>query len=442
MKKIFTLISLFVLALTAQAQTATDSYLDITKYASIDEAGIKGVLDGGHLYYYDETTQALVVSAFVGYQSSVNNDGAQAWITFNASGSSSVDAWEATDPFKGSDYYKMASSGAQTHRAAAINSSRTYKYRVSNCVKVSMLGATGGSNRDVTMTVYEVVDGVPAETATGSAAITVNAMTVASVDNLDKSKVYEIVFTNASSSNSRLFELAFYASEDEGGDEGGEEGGEEGGDDGALASYDNGTMVGTWSYVGTNAGDGSFEYVAKYNKNTTSVKTITFTKGATSGGAWQQAVKVEGEFLAGDKITIQPFTQMSASDYTGGSKYATILLYYEKMEEDVATPKQIADLTGSAAGALTVTDGHEEEGTPKTFEYTLEENYTNLFFARGGGTRINLMMVTITRTDPTGVEKVIYNYNAKTGVTYNLAGQKVGADYKGIVIKDGKKVIQ
>ena len=161
-----------------------------------------------------------------------------------------------------------------------------------------------------------------------------------------------------------------------------------------IASYDNGTMVGTWSIVGTSAASGSLEFSSKYNKNTTSVTTITFPNGATASGAWQYAVKVEGEFKTGDVITIQPFTQMSTDDYTAG-KYANILLYYEKD----GSPKNIADLTGSTTETRTVTDGHEEEGDPKTFTYTLESDYTNLFFARGGNTRINLMKVTITRTE-------------------------------------------
>ena len=38
-----------------------------------------------------------------------------------------------------------------------------------------------------------------------------------------------------------------------------------------------------------------------------------------------------------------------------------------------------------------------------------------------------------------GAKVVTVNAN---GAIYNLAGQKVGASYKGIVIKDGKKFIQ
>lgn len=216
-----------------------------------------------------------------------------------------------------------------------------------------------------------------------------------------------------------------------------------------IASYDAGTKTGTWSIVGTNASSGSLEYSAKYNKNSTEVTTITFPNGATKDGAWSYAVKVEGDFKAGDVITIQPFTTMSTADYTGvpadqpeatpnPTKYANILLYYEKTD---GSPKQIADLTGSSATAKTVTDGHEEEGDPKTFTYTLEEDYTNLFFARGGNTRINLMKVTIVRGESGGGgeggggettdESVIASWEAgtQTGTATFAYQGNVAADY-------------
>ena len=206
-----------------------------------------------------------------------------------------------------------------------------------------------------------------------------------------------------------------------------------------IASYNAGTKTGNWSLVGTSAESGSLEYSAKYNKNSTTVTCITFPNSATKEGAWQYAAKIEGEFKKGDVITIQPFTSMSATDYSGGTKYANILLYCEQDVEGVATPKQVADLTGSAAGALTVTDGHEQEGDPKEFTYTLENDYTNLFFARGGNTRINLMKVTITRNATEIVS--IKAQKTKNGVMYNLAGQKVDASYKGVVIVNGKKIM-
>ncbi len=89
---------------------------------------------------------------------------------------------------------------------------------------------------------------------------------------------------------------------------------------------------------------------------------------------------------------------------------------------------------------MTVTDGHEEAGEPKTFTYTLENDYTNLFFARGGNTRINLMSVSIVRSTSTGISTV-KTADVNDGAIYNLAGQKVGEGFKGIAIRNGKKVV-
>ena len=43
-------------------------------------------------------------------------------------------------------------------------------------------------------------------------------------------------------------------------------------------------------------------------------------------------------------------------------------------------------------------------------------------------------------TDPSGINNVVAKSNASTA-TYNLAGQRISKEYKGIVVKDGKKVV-
>ena len=159
-----------------------------------------------------------------------------------------------------------------------------------------------------------------------------------------------------------------------------------------IYSYNQGTEGGT--ATATAEGSADKAYSAKINSNSTEVTCVTFPNSITSGGEIVAALKVVGDFKAGDKISVQPFTQMSTTDFTGGTKYANILLYG-------ADIKQIADLTGSAAGAITVTDGHEEAGTPKTFNYTLDKDYTELYFGRGGNTRINILSLTITRGEDT-----------------------------------------
>ena len=44
-------------------------------------------------------------------------------------------------------------------------------------------------------------------------------------------------------------------------------------------------------------------------------------------------------------------------------------------------------------------------------------------------------------TDPTGIQTVNRETKTAGSAVYNLAGQKVANDYKGLVIKDGKKIV-
>ena len=74
---------------------------------------------------------------------------------------------------------------------------------------------------------------------------------------------------------------------------------------------------------------------------------------------------------------------------------------------------------------------YDEEG--KTLENLINETgQENFSYKVVGGS--------ITPTDPTGIESVVNEKKTST-VTYNLAGQRVSKDYKGIVIKNGAKYI-
>lgn len=53
-----------------------------------------------------------------------------------------------------------------------------------------------------------------------------------------------------------------------------------------------------------------------------------------------------------------------------------------------------------------------------------------------------LEVVWLDGSDATAIQSIIEKKGAESDVIYNLAGQKVGASYKGIVIKNGKKMIQ
>jgi hypothetical protein len=72
----------------------------------------------------------------------------------------------------------------------------------------------------------------------------------------------------------------------------------------------------------------------------------------------------------------------------------------------------------------------------KTWENLINETGTENFFVKEGA-----------GTEPyqfgggTGINNVVNNKNTGSAVIYNLAGQRVSKDYKGIVVKDNKKVV-
>ena len=79
-----------------------------------------------------------------------------------------------------------------------------------------------------------------------------------------------------------------------------------------------------------------------------------------------------------------------------------------------------------------------DNGTIDQQTYTNDEGTNEVTFTVSGQCRINSVVVTV--DDPTaGISSV--EKSQKPSVRYNLAGQKGGADYKGVVIENGKKIV-
>jgi len=206
-----------------------------------------------------------------------------------------------------------------------------------------------------------------------------------------------------------------------------------------VASWNQGVTEGeaTWTAVGTAVLDYD---KGKIHANKDAVTAMSFPNSAIASGEFVNYVKIEGDFKAGDVITVQPFTSMSTADFTGSgnadgvpTKYANIVLY-------TAEGELIADITGSTATAKTVTDGHEEAAEPKTFSYTLQQDYAAICMGRQGNSRISVIKVEIGRPDADGINSVDADA-ANNGKWYNLQGQEVAAPAKGLFIKNGKKYI-
>lgn len=209
-----------------------------------------------------------------------------------------------------------------------------------------------------------------------------------------------------------------------------------------VASFDQGVVSGTFTPNGTCA----LDYTSKIDANSTAVTVMTFPnsiKTATaedgSVSATENYIKVtpaEGGFKAGDVVAFQPFTQMNTDQYTGNSKYANVVVY-------AGSDTSIAQVYATGATAedkSPVTDGHEQEGEVKTHTFSLEADADALFLGRQGGTRINVVTFSVTRTETTGVD----NISAQQVDTqiYNILGQRTNKADKGIFIINGKKVIR
>ena len=106
--------------------------------------------------------------------------------------------------------------------------------------------------------------------------------------------------------------------------------------------------------------------------------------------------------------------------------------------------------------------GTNEDGTPRTslifdlaalgyFEYTLTDTFlaTNVGTAQGwGGTfllngdgNLTVTKISLVQGGASSIQN-IQTINRQSNVIYNLAGQKVDANYRGVVIVNGKKMLQ
>ncbi len=400
MKKFFTLIATALLALTANAETiASWKAGTATGTWTVEQAADGYIVTDGTGKYNNNTTSVNAIK----FTKSIVSSGA-----FQAAYKVTVDGG-----FKAGD-----------------------KITVQPFTSMSTTDYTGGA-KYANILLYCVKDDAPKSIAdiTGSAAgaLTVTDGHEEAGDPKTFSYTLEadydaLYFGRGGNTNIFVMSLEIVRGEDTPG--GGEE--EPTGDYSEIASWKTGTAAGTWTVEESATGSIVTDGTGKYNSNTTTVNAVKFTKSIVSSGEFQAAYKVtvEGGFKAGDKITVQPFTAMSTTDYTGGAKYANILVYS-------ADKTQIANLTNSAAGALTVTDGHEEAGDPKTFSYTLEADYDALYFGRGGNTNIFVMNLVIEREGTTAVEAIAENAPAvakavkvmKNGKlyigNYNVVGQQV-----------------
>jgi hypothetical protein len=177
----------------------------------------------------------------------------------------------------------------------------------------------------------------------------------------------------------------------------------------------------------TVSGTTTFDAV-KIKTNTTSIPGIKFANSYTTEGASNgnhAELTVEGGFKAGDVITI------------AGA--------FNNADDSKTSKVDIFTLDGTTPTALFTTqqfiNGRLVDDEPVEETYTLTVDADKLYLGRNGNTGTFVTRLLVTRGGgETGIVELPVNikYN---GAIYNLQGQKVDASYRGVVIMNGKKIV-
>ena len=199
--------------------------------------------------------------------------------------------------------------------------------------------------------------------------------------------------------------------------------GEQGGSQPSSSTIDYPTSKNGITLMTTDETQVSYSTV-KIHKDADVVNCIKFGKSyiyAESDEYYYALLEIDGGFKSGDVITIAG-------------------VYNNKDEKNAA----IAFRSDPASTEpLWVTDnfinGKNNENDPVAQTYTLAADAAKLYIGRSGNTGTCVTLLKVERGS-SGINQVL---DIKVnGAIYNLAGQKVSENYKGVVIKNGRKMIQ
>lgn len=219
------------ITLTATAMddgSASDTYLNITKYQTIDEAGWStNYVNTLYKYteYEEDEVAWLTMPVYGAWVGTYYNSHPQKWIESNITSTNNTYAgvtWNANDVLQGSSSYFTATTGNGRARAMGTDSrnsttQRTVSFYVTNVTEAKLLGMgrTGvTSDYPAALKVYECTknsDGsiTASSTVTKSATSTSTSTSTAytlTVSNLDAAKVYKV---EASTYRGFMYEIGF-----------------------------------------------------------------------------------------------------------------------------------------------------------------------------------------------------------------------------------------
>ena len=191
--------------------TASDAYLNIAKYATIDEAGAT-VSGMSKIYSYTEYPSNACAWLTLSYYGAQKVDANQKWYDFEGTAKSGNETWNANGIFLGSSNYFNGTAYYCNWNEAWQN------FYVTNCSEVSQLSYNiqssynSGNVYPVKMQIYECTLKADGTLSVGNTAVvnkqsqTTNQAEVLSSGTLDPSKIYKVRIYN---DYSRLYEIGF-----------------------------------------------------------------------------------------------------------------------------------------------------------------------------------------------------------------------------------------
>ena len=369
--------------------TANSLALDISQYETINLT---------NAYSYSNNT--LVVNA----NQIRANGSTQKWMSYTDAGGAQK-TWNAIGVFKGSSFYNTGSS----NNAVSLRSGRTYSLTVTNCEEISALVLSGGSSKTtitIKMDIYEMDDyglNKISETPVASNSTTSTSEDILTASDLDKSKVYQVVFTSThASSNSYVYEVAFVApsnvptitTQPQ------------------SASYVSGAAASALSVAATaSAGNLSYQWKSCTDANKTGAADIegeissTYTPSTELTGTFYYYCTVTDENGSTDSevatITVEDATAPEIS--LSGTSYSTTkgtAVTFTATTTGVPTPT----VTWYQSGTET-TSGGTEKGTGSTFNPDVTTKGTFYYYAIASNSQGNATseVITLTVTDPNKV---------------------------------------
>ena len=146
-------------------------------------------------------------------------------------------------------------------------------------------------------------------------------------------------------------------------------------------------------------------------------------------------ITLDNALEKGDVITVTGYKNKNED-----GKLVSLFIKFEKGEpyfNDEETWVNICDENG--------TDFDNDGNTPNTNTYTVAEDAAGsktIKLSRSkANTNLFITSFVITRGGSTGIENTVVKPVINNGIRYNLAGQRVDENYKGVVIMNGKKYV-